>query len=48
MERGGGGEEKEKEEEKKHLTQRLPALSGTVHSAAELHVALFSIKEAIS
>ena len=38
----------EKEEEKKHLTQRLQALSGTVHSAAELHVALFSIKEAIS
>ena len=43
---GAGGEEEE--EEKKHLTQRLPALSGTVHSAAEVHVALFSIREAIS
>ena len=42
---GARGEE---EEEEKHLTQRLPALSGTVHSAAEVHVALFSIKEAIS
>ena len=42
---GARGEEEEK---KKHLTQRLPALSGTVHSAAELHVALFSIKGAIS
>ena len=45
MERGGGEEE---EEEDEHLTQRLPALSGTVHSAAEVHVALFSIREAIS
>ena len=38
---GARGEEEGEEEEKKHLTQRLPALSGTVHSAAELHVALF-------
>ena len=45
---GARGEEEEEEEEEKHLTQRLPALSGTVHSAAEVHVALFSIKEAIS